>query len=448
MMRRNVLSLVVAAAVVLCTAADAQTLSARRMAMGGVVLSGGGPGSEGANVAYRAVPRARDAGSGFALPIGLIPVLSDPPSFDPDEPDFNAYALANLLYNPPWHLALIEPEAPAGDIVVAVSRTSLAIELGSVRDVFPDEHSKVGTTVNLPLVTFGVKRAFVSLMPVVGHLENDFSMNDALHAALVDGDAFMPLTRYEAYDVARGQLAAGIAVGVAAPVLATPDPRGAGMGLYVGARAKVLRGLAYGDADNVASFTTRDTLLGTDPIDIGYRGLLRESGPDGGGAGFGLDAGVVAVVGGVELGVGVNDIATRIDWRVTESVASRDSAGGYSRVTVAEGAPYTSEIPTTVTATAATRLGPVLVAADVVRGPLATIAHAGAELWLGRVALRAGTGVDAHALVQGSAGVGVRFGRVGLDAALASHSRSVTRERGLDLGVGLSWYPKPDEETR
>jgi hypothetical protein len=87
--------------------ADAQTFSARRMAMGGVVLAGGDAGAEGANVAYRAVPREKQGGWTLPLPIGLIPLLADPPELDPDDPDFNVYELANLLYNPPWNLQLL-----------------------------------------------------------------------------------------------------------------------------------------------------------------------------------------------------------------------------------------------------------------------------------------------------------------------------------------------------
>jgi hypothetical protein len=424
-----------------------QTISARRMAMGGVMLAGGGPGSEGANVAYRAAPAPRAAGSGLALPIGLLPLLADPPVLDPDDPEFNVYEVANLVYNPPWNLALIEPDPPAGDITIAVSRNSLAIDLGDVAEIFPDDHSRAGATVNLPLATFGYRGAFVSLMPVVAHYENDLSLNDPLHAALANGAAFTPSTLYQAFDVARGQVATGVALGWAAPVAASGDPRGTGFGVYLGARAKLLRGLAYGDADNVVSFTTRDTLFGTDPVDIGYRGLLREAGPEGGRLGYGFDLGAVAIVSGFEFGLGVNDIATRIGWRVRESLATRDSAGQYSQVTLAEGARYTSEIPVTVSASAATRLGEALVAADVVRGPLATTAHAGAELWLGTVALRAGAHIDANRMMQGSAGAGMRFGRLGLDAALATHSRNVTRERGLDLAVGLSFYPGEEKEA-
>src|SRR5262245_40594763 len=107
----------VAAAVLLLSvwtgASFAQSFNARRTAMGGVLLPGNGLGAEADNVAYRAVPRASAQTIDLPLPIGLIPLLRDPPVLDSDDPDFNVYDLANKLYNPPWNLQLIEPPAPS-----------------------------------------------------------------------------------------------------------------------------------------------------------------------------------------------------------------------------------------------------------------------------------------------------------------------------------------------
>lgn len=441
MNRRLIFAALAAVLALAAGPASGQVLDARRMGMGGVMLAGGGPGSEGANVAYRAVPRPALEARRFPLPIGVVPLLQDPPQWDPDHPDFNAYELANLLYDLPWNLALQEPEAPSSDIVVTLSRDALAIDLGELRALFPEHELRIGAVVAPPLVSAGWRRAFVALTPQV-HYENDLRFNDALHGALARGEAFTPSTRYEAYDRAVGQAAAGAALGFAAPLAASGDPRGKGYGLYVGARARLMRGLAYGDADNLVSFTTEDTLFGSDAVDVGYRGRLRDAGPADGGLGRGFDVGAVAVLGAIELGCGVNDLATRYDWRVRETRVERDSAGDYTTTTLAEGVPFTSEVPATVVGSAALRMGRVTLAADVVKGVVATTAHAGAELWLGGLALRGGAEYDAHEQVQGSGGLGIRIGRVGIDGAVATHSRDVTRERGVDLGLGLAWYPR------
>src|SRR5437773_8784165 len=97
----------VAAAVLLlsvwASASFAQSFNARRTGMGGVLLPGGGLGGESDNVAYRAVPRSTAQSFDVPLPIGLIPLIKDPPTFDSNDPNFNVYDLANKLYNPPWN---------------------------------------------------------------------------------------------------------------------------------------------------------------------------------------------------------------------------------------------------------------------------------------------------------------------------------------------------------
>jgi len=416
-----------------------QALNARRMAMGGVVLAGGGSGGEAANVAYRAVP-AGHGGASIPLPLGLIPFFSNPPELDPDKPDFNIYKLANTLYNPPWNIQLIEPKAPESDITIAIAKNSLAVDLGDIRNVFPKDHSRIGNVTRASLVSVGVKQLFVSVAPLV-HYENDLSLNHPLHDALANGAAFTPNTDYALYDNARGQAAMGLDLGWASALAKHGDPRTLGSAFYAGARVKLLRGLAYGSADNVASFSTGDTLFSASPVDVQYQGHLRDAGPDGGGFGEGLDLGGVWLKNGLEIGVGVNNIATRIHWKVRESYAHNDSASGdYVQDVVAEHAAFTSEVPTTVTANAAVQLGTLMLAGDVVRGVHTTVGHIGIETWLNRFALRCGTSIDANQQLQYAAGSGIKFGRIGLDLALATNSSNLSRERGLELGAGLSLY--------
>src|SRR5439155_15833360 len=113
-MRRFSIALLAAGLAVPAGSAFAQTMSARRMAMGGVSLGG-----EAANVAYRAVPAAPGRSSGFTLPIGVAQVLAHPPSLDPGDPSFNVFEIANLVQNPPWNLELNPPHAPSSDVIVS-----------------------------------------------------------------------------------------------------------------------------------------------------------------------------------------------------------------------------------------------------------------------------------------------------------------------------------------
>jgi hypothetical protein len=433
-MLRRMLTLSLLALVLAGGMASAQTFSARRMAMGGVILAGGGAGSSGANVAYRAVPKAPKSAWNLSLPIGLIPLLADPPEIDPDSPDFNIYELANLLYNPPWNLQLSSPAAPGNDITITSGKDHLAMDLGDVKNVFPKEQSRIGAVINGPALGFGIKRFFLAAAPLV-HYDNDLSFNDALRGA-IDGEEFRPNTRYEMFDQGLGQAAVGVHVGWAAPLVQTGDPRGKGMGLYAGARVKVMRGLAYGSMDNSVAFVTGDTLFGADPLDANYQAHSYEAGPDGGGLGRGLDLGAVWMAGGVEIGLGVNDIGTTFDWRVKETRVHDDSTE-----VIATDEPLTSTVPTTAVANAAMRIGRFLVAGDVVRGVNVTTGHLGAETWLGKaLVLRAGACLDANELIQYSGGAGLRLGNIGVDLAVASNSRNLSRERGLELGAGLAFY--------
>lgn len=439
-MLRRILTLFLFILVVSAGVAGAQTLCARRMAMGGVVLADGGAAPSGANVAYRAVPMASGTRRAVPLPIGLVQLLADPPEFDRHDPDFNFYELANLLCNPPWNLQLSSPGTPDDDITISIGKDHLAVDLGDVKNIFPRDRSRIGTVINGPALGFGVKRFFLSVAPLV-HFENELSFNDALLGA-IDGEEFRPNTVYEMVDRGRGQAAAGVHLGWAGPLVLTGDPRGKGLGFYAGARVKLMRGLAYASADNSVNFTTGDDVLAIDPVNLAYLGHIYETGPGGGGLGRGLDAGVVWMSGGSEAGLGVNDIGTTFHWRVKESVVYKDpGTDEYVKQVIAFDVPLRSTVPTTAVANAATRFGRFLIAGDVVCRISATTTHLGAETWLGKVlALRAGASFDANDLLQYSAGAGLRLGIIGVDLAVASHSRNLARERGLELGAGLALY--------
>jgi hypothetical protein len=293
----------------------------------------------------------------------------------------------------------------------------------------------------LPMLGFGVHQFFTGVSAVV-HYRNDLSLNPALHAALADGEPFQTNTDYALYDDAIGQAAAMAELGWAGGLAGAHDAATSSGGkLYAGVRAKLLRGLAYADAGNVVGFATQDSLFSSSPIELDYIGAIRTAGPDGGGWGGGVDAGLAFVTPHLEMGVGVNNIATRIEWRVEESIAYRDSAGGdVIREVLRKDVPFTSEIPIIGTANLALHFGSATVAADVVRSMGDTVGHLGTEIWLGWLALRSGASLDANRQVQGAGGLGLRFGRLGIDFGVASHSRSLSHERGVELATGLSLY--------
>jgi hypothetical protein len=419
--------------------AHAQVFSVRRMAMAGVALRGG-DGLTGQNVAYRAVPRHADEGRHISIPLGLIELASHPPVFDPKDPKFNAFELADMLYDLPWNLRLGDSPAPASDIAISIARNRLVVNLGDAARIFPTDGMRMGLVENGPDISFGHSLSIGAGTLI--HYQDHLTLNDALQGALANGQAFLPVTNYGIADDAQGQVAAGLKLSYATLVFGgNPDPKQpVDLGVYAGARAKLLRGIAYADAHGVAGVTTPDTLFGNDSLTVNYNAIYRTADPAGGGMGYGLDLGVAAVLGGIEAGIGVNDVSTRIHWKTRLRESRRDSLGNDVSTDLAVDQPFTSTVPTTITANVATHLGPTLLAADAVRGPLEWSAHSGAEQWLGNVALRAGLALDDNREVQYACGAGFKLGHFGIDLALATNSRNVARTRSLELGAGVALY--------
>lgn len=434
------LLLATTALLLLCPApADAQMFNVRRLGMGGVIL-GGRLGGEGDNVAYRAVPVVDGRTKEMSIPIGLLPVLADPPTFNPTDPAFNVFKIANLVECPPWNLQLNPPATPSNDVTLDVSQNALHMNLGDIARVFPTGTVRAFGVTHGPAVGFGIRRAFVAVAPLV-EFRNDFDMGDGLRGVLRDGAQVAPGATYTMTDAGIAQAAAALHLGLAMPLWLSGNPKRPSNALYAGARVKLLRGLAYGEADNTGTISTGDTLFSSS-IDLRYTGHYLSAQPADGGWGTAFDAGAVWRMGALELGVAADDIGAAIAWKVRETVAMRDSASGdIVQTTLATGRPYTSRIPATLVANAAWHAGRWMLAADVRRNTLATTLHAGLERWLGPVALRAGTAVDENRRTQLSGGLGLRFGKVGIDAAVATNNRNLQNQRQLELGTGFVLHP-------
>ncbi len=431
---------------------QAQSLNARRLGMGGVVTSDNGDRT-GVNIAFRAVPQSREGTAAIPLPLGLIQFAGDHPTFDSGDSTFNIYEIMNVVLNPPLTIQIKKPEAVSGDISVYVAQDSLQIDLSDVRRVIPDGSMRNGGVYHLSGLgkRFGI--AFVHVSPLV-HVRNSFTPSDELRAALRDAVPFQDLTRYGLTDEGRAQAAVAFQAGAAWRALHSPstleteipDPRRNGCtAIYLGAGPKYLWGLAYADAYSLAGVTTGDTLFSDqDPVSFDMDTQTRHAliGGDGGsGSGFGSDVGAVVYWRNFELGLGLNDLGSRIRWKTTvRQHVYDDSTNQFMTSTVEENARYTSRIPVTTTVNVAKRIGRTTLAADVVEGEFNTTLHAGAEFWFGKLALRGGTYRDQNQLWQAAGGAGVRFGRIGLDAAVATNSRNIQRERGAELSASLSLY--------
>jgi hypothetical protein len=330
------------------------------------------------------------------------------------------------------------------------------IDLEDLRRIVPKSSLRNGGVTHLPSLGFGFRKAFVQIAPLV-HIDNRLDLEEPLRAALRDAEPFTSRTRYGLADVGVAQGAVALQAGLAFRALHRPapgggepepdsDPRRDGAtSLYVGAAPKYLYGVAFGDLRSAGGATTGDTLFGSaDPVTIDMTARTRHAiaGGDGGsGHGFGADVGAVLYWRNFELGVGLNDVASEIAWKVTERYhAYDDSLDEFTTFTSAVDRDFTSRIPVTTTINVARRSGNTTFAGSVVDGPLSTSIHLGAEKWLGMIAVRAGTYRDANEHWQWTGGSGVRFGWVGLDLAVATHQRYIEEERGVEMAASLTLY--------
>jgi hypothetical protein len=458
MKRLAIAALCLLAAASFAPAARAQMLDARRLGMGGVATSDN-MASRTANIAFRAVPAGQSSRS-IPLPIGLIQYASDHPTFDTSDPDFNIFEILNLATNPPLTLSLSSPSEVSGDISIFVARDSLRVDLDDVRRAIPEEPWRQGGVYHLMAVGIGVKNFFAQVVPTI-HVRNEFDLDPSLRRALKDAEPFTGNTRYGTSDEGEVQAAVAWQAGMALrpfyrlPVDANEgdqddpsadDPRRNGAtALYVGAAPKYFWGLAYGSLKGAGGITTGDTLFGSgDPVAIDMAVRTRHSaiGGDGGsGHGLGADVGGVLFYKNFELGVGINDMGSRIHWKTTvKDHVYSDSTNEFTTTTAGRDVEFTSKIPAAVTVNVARRTGSTTLAADFVDTELKTQVHLGAERWMGNVALRGGTYRDNNGRWQFTAGTGLRFGGVGLDLAVATHSRNVEEERAAELCASLTLY--------
>lgn len=446
--------LVVAAGVVFIASAsaDAQMLNARRLGMGGVITSDT-HGLATANVAFHAVPGGQGIGN-FPLPFGLIQFLGDMPEFDPEDENFNIFELVDLAMNPPLNLSLSGPKTVSSDIAISVAKDSLLIDLKDLQRVVPDEALVSSTVRHFPGYGMDIGPFLVHAYPLV-HVRSSFDVNDELRSALGDAVAFKANSNYEVMGDARAQTAIALQADYAfcafhdnplGEEVMPIDPRyDHSTALYLGIGPKFLMGLGFGDTEGIGTAVTGDTLFAADdPLAFEMEAITRYAyifGDGGMGAGQGADLGAVFYWDNFEFGVGFNDVASEIRWQPTvEQHRYDDVTDEFITDEIARGERFTARVPVTTTINLAKRIGRTTIAADVVDTEVRTTMHAGVEHWRNRFALRGGVYRDQNKQWQMTVGAGKRFGKYGLDFAIATHSRNIMLERGTELSVSIARY--------
>ena len=218
------------------------------------------------------------------------------------------------------------------------------------------------------------------------------------------------------------------------------DPYSAPEGLYVGMNVHYLHGFSYEHFEPDARLDTNaQGLLVVDAAKGLPVTIVRTTSTTG--DGFAIDAGVAAVIDKWELGLGVNGIANRIDWRSvrrTNYVLDSLFAGGdFVDLPAVPVADVRVELPVDVRVHGAYNAGPWLAIADTATATTGPPFAGAIEQRLGRVQLRGGARyVNDRWEPTGGVGFNLTDG-FGVDVGLFGTSANLERKRHLAIAVSL-----------
>ena len=447
---------VVALAVVLLVLAPLRSaraqfsFDARRYGMGGVSLSRDGNARR-YNPAYRAVGNKNKVSGApkfsIPIPLGLIDFFKDhpinqlghDPMFSPDSAGFNPIAMLDLVLNPPIFYELKKAPAPTNNVEFTIGRNALVVDLGASKVLIPEQDFGLGTTSRLLDVGFGVAGFHVGFM---GFLEYDvdFALDSTLRGFLV-GDSARPLTDYFVNTDATAQAGIAPTVSYAGRLYKGATGNDTDDGIYLGGALHYYLGATYGRAFGPAGFTTGPVVLATTPNPLVNGSLLTSNKPNG--HGVGGDVGVVWITGPFEVGFGVNDIGAELTWSDTkvQQYVYDTVADQIAKTVTANHVSTKTKLPLTYMGNAAIHMGTgTTVGGDVVNSGRKTIIHVGAEQRYGPFAVRGGVSRDQRKKMQFGLGGGLRFGSIGLDVGMWTHSNSLSTQRAVTLATSISIY--------
>jgi hypothetical protein len=426
-------------------------LDARKVGMGGVFLCADGCASQ-YNPAYLALPRT-DAPLTIPLPLGLIQLANNFPVLDTNDPDFDPIYLTNLLLNPPFHLQLVSPEFTTTDAAVEIDirENYLMIDLNELQTYIPTSPVDPGIY-GFRSPRFGMRFGNFSVSASPYFLgEVEVALSDNLVAALSEAEPFAANSRYNV--LTTGNFAAMAAVNASHGRKLPFDLLGEENPIYVGLTAKYLMGWAYVDTETEVAIETGDPVFGTEaPPEVAFTSVIRSSHPEGGsysptGRGFGFDMGVLAKMGKMEVGLGIQDIYSRVTWEAEVERWTLDpETNEINKETLVPFEHYRQQLPRTFTLSLAYTNGisgtdarqregyTVATNMDVFGGDL--FLNLGTEFYVRSFPVRAGV-FNESGKMQVSFGTAVPIYFGALDLGFATHNRTLSGAKGLYMATTL-----------
>jgi hypothetical protein len=416
--------------------------------MGGVSLSRDGTLTR-YNAAYRAVLARPGQGGApkltVPLPLGLyhffrdhpISQFKNDPMFHPDSANFNPVELINLILNPPFNYPIKEPATPTNDVEFGIGKDSLQMLLGNLQNAIPAGPFGVTSSARLFDLNVGVKGARLGVTTWY-QTKVTFVLGDSLLSVLKEGNPVTDNTNYMLTQHSLAQAGWAPSVGWAGRVAGD-----SARALYIGANAHYYFGVAYGEASSMGGFMTGDTLFAGSGIALNAVNQVSYSGfGNSFGHGIGVDIGAVWVSGPIEIGFGINDVGATLTWGDTRTDFQHYDTTTSNIVTDSSYVHQQTKtkLPVLYLGNLAYTTGSTTVGLNILNGGNGTLVRVGAEQRLGVFVFRGGLGRDQRKKVQFGGGGGIRMGPIELDVGFATHSNSLSDERGITMATSLSIY--------
>ena len=438
------------AAVLVSPPAGAQNWSfdARNVGLGGV-------GST-SNIALDMVDEQRPYRA-IVLPFGLFQILPNLPTFDPTSDDFDLVRAIEYAASPIHYIVGRNDGNAASSFVNDLRNGTLNRDLNTYRGFDPPTSLSAqglvsptwGGTIKFSGDPNGpFQGVYLGAGPYVS-LDTTAAIDPALAAVFASTvPVYVPNTSFSISSDTLSQTAVAVTGGYrgrfalpgAAGFVRIEDTYSAPEGLYVGMNVHYLHGFRYEHFEpdarldtNAQGFLVVDAAKGL-PVTI-----VRTTSTTG--DGFAIDAGVAAVIDKWELGLGVNGIANRIDWRSVRRtnyvLDSLFGGGDFVDLRAVPVADVRVELPVDVRVHGAYNAGPWLAIAEYGHGYNGTTLRAGYEQRLGRFQLRGGARyVTDRWEPTGGAGFNVTDS-FGVDVGLFGTSANLERKRHLAIAVSL-----------
>ncbi|OFV96357.1 MAG: hypothetical protein A3F68_06090 [Acidobacteria bacterium RIFCSPLOWO2_12_FULL_54_10] len=459
---------------------------ARRLAMGGMTTTGSG------NIAFEMVPaQYGDLGySSIVLPFGLIQVLSNLDTFDPDKPDFDLLLVTDYVGNP-FHYTLDRNQREGNvDFVKNIIDSGFSRDLNVYRGFTPPTDLLVeGLLAPNWGYTFKFRKnqnisyqgIYLGVGPYIS-LKNDLHFDERLASILGSENtvAIPANTTFRITNTAEQQAAMAITGGYRMKFGISSSSSSDRDGVYAAFNFHYLRGFRSDVAGlNLRVDTNAAGLVTTPPLppsqqlplqDTSILPIFIDHQRSSSGNGIAADLGIGIIKGSWEFGVGVNGIANRITWddfrrkqfALTSLFGGAEftDCGQTTIISIPGRAPITGpalfnclpapaeiekELPVRYSANLARHGNNWSSMMDYSYGFQKSSFHTGGEYRFGPLALRAGTRLTRE-LWHPTGGIGLNFGgRLGLDVAFFQNSVNLEAQRETSIAFSLRINAKRDQ---